>query len=439
MYLATLRRYFKKSWLGIPLGVWLIAGIALALKVTFLMTYQNGRFLKEVVRASDGHHYYALAKNMLTGKGYVLWNHPSSYRPPLYPLILVLSFFTFDYSIVAVRFIQTVLSAVTCLMMYILGKESVNERIGFLSALFTMLYFRFTFWSIYILTETLYIFLSVLTITFLISALKGTSRFRFFMTGILWGITFLCRPEFGGFLVFVLGYMALREGILTKAFMQRASLLVIGTLIAIAPWAIRNALVHHAFILGTTTFGTQLYGGNSPYTTGGTDGWASVGVDYDFPPGIKPNRMPEVECQSILVKEALQYIRENPGRIVRIWPRKLLNFYRIYPSTASLRHKIFMGFQDGFLYVFTLIGTVVAFRRYPLARLFFLYGVFYTILITLLISELRYRFYITPFWIVLAAVGFDAVSGLFRKKKKARANTSSFHVMTANEAVEISR
>lgn len=248
MNLMMLRQWLKKNWLGVPVSVWIIVGIALAIKVGFLITYQDGRFFNDYVRASDGKHYNVIAENMLAGKGFMLWGHPTSYRPPLYPVMLFLSFLVFGKSVLIVRFIQVAISAATCLIVYQLAKESVNERIGVLSALFTMLYFRFTFWSIYILTETVYVFLSVLTFLFLISALKSNKHSRFFSAGLLWGVTFLCRPEFGGFLAFVIGYLALRDGLFTKRFVQRAMLLVAGLFIAISPWVIRNAKIGRAHV-----------------------------------------------------------------------------------------------------------------------------------------------------------------------------------------------
>ena len=118
----------------------------------------------------DSVSYDDLASRFSQGKGYTrstASDEPDSRRLPGYPFFLAAIYFTFGHSLFAVRLIQVILDALTCVIVYKLSKEVLDDAGQALwSALLAVTYLPFILFANFILSETLYVAIVTIAIFF---------------------------------------------------------------------------------------------------------------------------------------------------------------------------------------------------------------------------------------------------------------------------------
>ncbi|MBW2281069.1 MAG: hypothetical protein JRG82_10030, partial [Deltaproteobacteria bacterium] len=102
---------------------------ALALRLAYSLP------LAEFVPINDMAVYRQLAENMLAGRGYISSLEPYffSLRPPGYPFFLMAVFTGLGYSPVAVAAVQSLLGALTCTLVQLIGETCMRARVGLIA------------------------------------------------------------------------------------------------------------------------------------------------------------------------------------------------------------------------------------------------------------------------------------------------------------------
>lgn len=124
-------------------------------------------------------------------------------REPLYPLFLSLVYFVFGHSFFAVRAIQTMINATTCVIIYFIARQVFGEKSALLTAFIAAVFPAFIAYTGYILTEILFTFLLTLAIFTLIKAIKQTALRWYILSGFILGIGVLCKAAFIMFPFFI--------------------------------------------------------------------------------------------------------------------------------------------------------------------------------------------------------------------------------------------
>lgn len=101
--------------------------------------------------------------------------------------------------------------------------------------------------------------------------------------------------------------------------------LVVGIILPVAPWAIRNALVEHAFIPFSTSGGEQFALGFNDQA--GMNTGVQLGLPEPVQARIEQARSGH-EVESICREAGLAWVRAQPERAARLWVLKFLNFFR---------------------------------------------------------------------------------------------------------------
>ena len=156
-----MRNFFGKER-NILIAVFILA---LVLRISFLFFYGNHKFLQNQLYTSDAYSYDTIAANLLEGKGFV-YDGLYARRGPAYPLFLAVVYVVSGRSYVAVRFVQAIIGALTSIIIYLLGKRLFNKKTGLTASLISVLYYPFILQPAYLLTEVLFTFLLVLSMTF---------------------------------------------------------------------------------------------------------------------------------------------------------------------------------------------------------------------------------------------------------------------------------
>ncbi|MBN1994176.1 MAG: glycosyltransferase family 39 protein [Anaerolineae bacterium] len=172
-----------------------IFGAALGLRLLYL-------FLKpQPPIVYDALGYFELGRSLVMGAtsellqpwGADIWPLLSS-RGPIYALFLAGNFFIFDVDPWPVRYIQAVLDALSCVFVYLIGKELVNRYVGLISGFLMVLYLPFILFTGRMLTETLANFLFWTGMFLLVRGLRCKGLNWLVASGLMIGLACLARP-----------------------------------------------------------------------------------------------------------------------------------------------------------------------------------------------------------------------------------------------------
>lgn len=384
-------RFIRNHPKGIVLFIFLVA---LALRLGWL-GYYEGRF-----SAADTDNYTDIAVSILEGKGYSYGDEPTAFVVPLYPLFLAGIFGLFGENLLAVQLVQVLLSALTVVLVYLIARRLFDPSAGVIAALIAAAHPWLVFWSGYILTETLFVFLFTAAILAYAHLMKNSSLWKALASGVLFGLVALCRPV--GLLVALV--LIVVWPLLAPKSLRRWSALgvfLISMALVLSPWVIRNYLVFHRFIPVSAGAGDTLYLGNNPKASI----LANEMSDPMFPPG-----MGRIDKSHYVQKLALKYIVENPGRFVQLALQRLYYYWSPEFPTYSIKHKVFnyLGYLP--LYLAALWG-LFSLRQWREVLLFLvIFGVFTLVhMITIVDWDQRYRLPLQSFLAVLAGGGVAQV------------------------------
>lgn len=195
----------------------------------------------------DGPAYEQLAWNLAHNFSYSTSAEPpyqpSRVRSPGYPLFIAVIFVVAGRSQVAVRVTQAVLDTLTAFVIYLIARRvSCAATPAFAAGLALVLPFTAVY-ARYLLTEVLATFMTAVTLLIVISALDSRGRLKFLLTGTCLGLLILIRPDFALLPIIAIAYFAIVLRRNQRPILLAVALIGIGSVVVLAPWAIRNALV----------------------------------------------------------------------------------------------------------------------------------------------------------------------------------------------------
>ncbi|MHC4344856.1 MAG: ArnT family glycosyltransferase, partial [Planctomycetota bacterium] len=175
-------------------GVWLGVGIfALAVLVRGVYLYEssdNPTFRAPVV---DSLTYDQMARRLLAGEGLT---SDFFWQPLFYPLFLAGVYRVSDFSILAVKVIQMILGAVTCLLVLRLGQRLFDRQTGILAGLIAVFYMPMVFFEQELLATGWAAFCSVAVVLCLLRAREKPTLWRCFILGLTGAFSIIVRPVF---------------------------------------------------------------------------------------------------------------------------------------------------------------------------------------------------------------------------------------------------
>lgn len=179
----------------------------------------------------------------LAAQGYLINNighWPNLYRYPLPTFANAISQFLIRDDIVAAAIAQSGFwSLLSIPLLFIFAKKLTNSSmVAFLSSIFYMSDKTFWVFSYNGLTESLSIFLILLLFSLIFSDMPYYGRWL--LVGIVCGLAILTRTQLAPLLLVAIVFAWIKS---TTFPIRTSALVVLGTVIAIAPWAIRNSLL----------------------------------------------------------------------------------------------------------------------------------------------------------------------------------------------------
>lgn len=362
--------------------------LSFIIRVVFILTLKNHFYF------DDEFEYYRMVENFLSGKGLIIGENLKSFRPPLYPLFLSL-LYSLHFNLFFIRITQTLISSITVIFIYLLGKKVFNKKIGIISGLISSFYPFFIFYTGFLLTETLFIFLTVLSIYFLVGAFENEKNILSIKTGITMGLAGLCRPAIELFFPLSIILILSDRAKSIKIRWKKVILISIFFTLTLSPWVIRNYKIFGKFIPGTTMGGWVFWEGNNPESIGGPC--------HYFPKNIL--QMEEIKRDKFLYRKTIEVIKDNPGRFLWLLKNKFIRFWNVVPNASQFQkplYRLLSIFSFGVLLPFFILGFLTTFKNKKAIPMHLLI-IFFTLFHMVFLASIRYRVAIEPFYIIFAA------------------------------------
>lgn len=389
-------------------------------------------FFEQYPLMQDDLYYNIIAKNILQGNGFSYDSaNPAASRGPLYPLFLAVTYFVFGHDYNAVRVLQAIIGAITCVLIYLIGKKAFNAAIGCYASLIAAIYPALVGFSGFLFSETLAAFLLSLAILFYFFSIDKKTLFMFIITGLIFGLLILCYPKFL-FLPFIFGLSVYFFNKFRMGFFKYFLGLIVGVVFAVTPWTLRNFNKFGKFIPVATGAGTTLWYATLPQDN----------IEWQF------NREPllsefkrffrdpqshfeqeefffSVRTNEFFARKALNNIRSKPllffklsaKRFFRQWfssngnsfymLRGTIGSYLLNKNYGILFTKILLALFQAYIILFGCLGILTEFNSQK-KNIFspILLSILYSSIInSIFITEARYQIPVLGLLFIYAAVG----------------------------------
>lgn len=252
--------------LGIPPAV--LLAVVLILTVTVRLAFTFG-YVRGVLhdlpedQVNDG--YDSLAENLLRGEGYrIHLSHPPTMeRPPAYPLLIYLVFKTVGLNYAAVQVAHALLGGLCGLFLFLLGRWALGAGTGLTAATLFALYPNSIQYSANICSENLF-FPLVAGLAYALCRSVWEQSWKWGLTaGLFWGLANLTRGTLLPFPVVLVPALLLMPAVREtwRQWPRWAVPALLGTLLVMSPWVVRNYNLSGAFVPVSTWGWAPFYHG----------------------------------------------------------------------------------------------------------------------------------------------------------------------------------
>ena len=265
-------------------------------------------------------------------------------KPPLYAYYLALNQVAFgqgDPSMFAARFIQLLLSAVTCGLTYLVGRRVFGTAAGVMAGLLAALYSPGVFSDGELLDTALATFLATGFLLAVLSALEAPRQGRWLWCGMLLGLVGLTR----GNLLLLLAWAAVLLVVVVRRSVPRAQLvrliglLALGVVMPIAPITLRNYAITspHGLVPISNNGGINFYTGNNPQADGYSPIPSGIAWERTWYAMIKVGMLDRPDAY--WSQQAVEFWRQHPGKALALLAKKAYLYWNAYEIPNNLSYE----------------------------------------------------------------------------------------------------
>lgn len=381
----------------------------------------------------DADIYWQLAKAIRRGAPFAVnqWGVPHfALRTPGYPLFLAACQGAFGEQTLAVRLVQAALGAGCVGMLYRLVERTrpgAGWGVAATAALLAAIDPYSVGMSALILSEGLFVPLMVASLWVLAVLWPANIEERprswivpALAAGALSGAAILVKPSWALFPPACLAaWVATARGMRGET-LQKAAVVGLGLVLAMAPWWARNAAVYGRFVPTALWLGASLYDGLHPGATGASD------MEFLNAPDVRA--MEETAQDALLRDRAVGFARAHPGAVARLALVKAGRFWSPWPNAESFRSRwVALVSAAATLPIFGLmLAGAWACRRDARALVLLAGPVLYVAAVHLaFVSSIRYRVAGTIPALGLAAIGAGLLRDAILDPRRGRCDTGS--------------
>ena len=307
-------------------GVWIVILVlfAVASRLALTVAYPMDPIEKMRQKPGDEQYYFHSAENLIEHGEYTGTNGKKAYIPPGYPVYLAGNILAYGSERRPIQLTQNGLYLLSVLLLAWVVRRAYGMREALIAAGWLLLNPVWFIVPQQAVSENVFIFLVVLALSLFTALAKKPQPVWAFLMGLLFAASALTREV--GLIYGLVAALALwRIGYRPKSKGSRwavPSLAVAGLVIGILPWTIRNAVVYKKIVPITTNSNINLYIGNNPRATGDFI-WVLPGDGVKLWNTYAPNGANEIKVSEMAGREAMRYMKDNPDKVVALWPWKL--------------------------------------------------------------------------------------------------------------------
>jgi len=361
------------------------------------------------------------AWSLIEGRGYSMPRSVSCYpgdtplyswREPGFSLILVPVFRLFGENYLAVKILLAILSSLTAVFTYLLGRDLFDsEPVARLAAFGMAVLPESIHWTGYLTPESVTIFVLILPVFFLVRGLRRPAPVNPAAAGLLLGVAALTRAQAIVLMPFLLAAYFIGRRDPRRA--GREVFLAGGlALLVFSPWVIRNYRIHKQLVVMPTVAGEVLYIANNPGAV------RMMKTPAGFFHGEEPERRfigrSELEISRWYRRAALGFILSRPGDYARLAADRFVRFWRFYPHRGvgvsgryyNILHLLVSLLTSGVAITLFLPGVFLSRRHWRRTLIPLVLVVVFSTLTVMARATIRYRLPLMPYVMIFAAFAF---------------------------------
>ncbi|MEO0143160.1 MAG: glycosyltransferase family 39 protein [candidate division WOR-3 bacterium] len=366
--------------------------------------------------------YGEIARNLVLGNGFSRSLdtggrlYLTSSHAPVYPFFLFL-FYKLGYHPVLffiIQVIQAILATFTILFVKKTAEVLCNRDVAEIASWLLGFYPPFIYHCTKLSPTIMFLFFLSFTL-FLILKESDKKKLSWIRTGLCLGITILTDP-----IAFVLYPVIFVWFLLKKLSFLKFILIITISILTIAPWTIRNYIVHKRVVPVTTQFAVNFWIGNNPNATG-TDFYQVKSADdytlmtHSLPADIQDSlkNLSEIERADFYLGKAIEFIRSNPVQFFKLLIKKFYYYWWFIPSNEYLptdreKYKTLLVISYVPILFFGLFGIALAlsFSKDNLLPILVV-GFISLLYIVAHVGPLRYRMPVEIYLVLYAAVSLN--------------------------------
>ncbi|MFZ1946341.1 MAG: tetratricopeptide repeat protein [bacterium] len=402
--------------------------LAVAVRLIYLAQVKGLPFFDHPIM--DASYHDTWAREILAGKAA---RGEPFFRAPLYPYSLALVYLVSKGSYLVPRLVQFVLGGLTCVLTFSLARRYFGLLAGAVAGLACALYPALVYFDGELLTENLFILLSMTGLALLEAARQRQRLYIWFGAGLALGAALITRPNLAIFLPVAVAGAAL----FARRRLAAALVVAAGLAIPLAPVAVHNYVASGEFVPLVWQGGINFYLGNNPTATGWSatspevrkDWWGGYNDMIAIPREAMGRQPGYNEISDYWTARGLAFIRGRPEEWLGLTLKKIALFWgsREFPNNQDFNFmKLYSWVLRNPLVTFGTVAPlalVALFVFWPQAkRLYFLYGLLLTCFVGTVAFFVcdRYRLPAVPPIAIFAGGTVSCLVTLVRRRAIAR-------------------
>jgi 4-amino-4-deoxy-L-arabinose transferase-like glycosyltransferase len=311
-----------RRWLGATTRRALADRLLLAILASALLlrvaVVAFSRHFKPVADPAD---YDRIAVSLAGGHGFgatalAAPGTPSALRPPLYPLMLGLTYRIAGHSWTAARTLEALLGVILVLLLFLLARRLYGRRVALVVAALAALMPTLVVLNASLLSETLFLPLEIAALLAAVAWRQAPSQRLAVAAGLACGAAIMTRSIGIALLVAVIAVIVTAR--VSRPTRWRAAAVVAGAaVVLVLPWAVRNAFELHAFVPVSTQDGPTAAGVYNRVTFSDEKYYAIWHPPFflrEFQP-LFYDGINEAQLDARLRSRALRYAKSHPGDV----------------------------------------------------------------------------------------------------------------------------
>jgi tetratricopeptide (TPR) repeat protein len=348
---------------------------------------------------------------------------------PLYSYFLAIIYLIFSKQVFLIQLIQIIISTLTIPVLYLVGKNLHSDKVGYTAAFISAFFGNFIFYSTAILETTLQVFLVSSLLFFLTQDFERKVEKKWFLIGLLLALTAFTREAVLIFVPITLLWLIFKGRSFEKIKSQFTKVIaayILGLLILIVPFIIRNISESKSLVMVTPTEGLNFYMGNNSATSDvfvNPEGFNyyedMAGVNY-LEATEKKNFLP-AEASMEWFKKGLDFIFENPIDAFFLTAKKafLILGDTENPETSSTDYEFYRETYSSILKLplisfysvalFGLAGLIYSWRERKKFSLFYWFSLSIFVMLAMFYVSGRTRMLLSPILIIFSGYGLYSI------------------------------